>query len=131
MSNTFLHNILEDEVYMQQPLGYNKSCLHPDHVCKLQKSIYGLWQSLRAGLFSCEIFLISITFKESVSDQSLFIFSNEEIMAYFLVYVDDIVLTASSSEFVSTVIAKLGEEFAPKGPHNYFLGIHISDLGNA
>lgn len=35
-------------------------------------------------------------------------------MAYFLVYVDDIVLTSSSNDFITTLIAKLGAEFALK-----------------
>lgn len=53
-------------------------------------------------------------------------------MAYFLVYVDDIILTSSSNEFSSTVIAKLVTEFALKdlGPLSFFLGIHVTTLEN-
>lgn len=51
---------------------------------------------------------------------------------HFLVYVDDIVLTASSDDFISTIITKLGNEFALKdmGPLSFFLGrIHLTNLG--
>lgn len=51
---------------------------------------------------------------------------------YFLVYIDDIVLTSSLDTFVATVIEKLGAEFALKdlGALSYFLGIHLTTLEN-
>lgn len=101
-------------------------------MCKLWKAIYGLQQSPRAYLRRLRDFLVSIHFKESISDQSLFVFFENNIIAYFLVYIDDIILTSSSDNFVSMVIVKLGEEFALKdlGPLSFFLGIHITTLDN-
>lgn len=38
----------------------------------------------------------------------------DDITAYLLIYVDDIVLTSSSGSFIDSVIVKFGKEFAIK-----------------
>ncbi|GJX24793.1 ribonuclease H-like domain-containing protein [Tanacetum coccineum] len=43
VKNAFLHGDLSKTVYMHQPHGFRDSA-HPDHVCLLQRSLYGLKQ---------------------------------------------------------------------------------------
>jgi hypothetical protein len=47
VKSTFLNSVLEEEVYVRQPLGF-ESEKHPHRVYKLRKELYGLKQVPRA-----------------------------------------------------------------------------------
>jgi histone deacetylase 1/2 len=83
VQNAFLRDILEEGVYMRQPLGF-ESKAHPNFVCKLDKAIYGLKQAPRAWYSRLSTKLISLGFKSSKSDMSLFIYSKGGITTYML-----------------------------------------------
>ena len=67
-------------------------------------------------------------FQNSKCDTSLFIFRQGSDTDYLLLYVDDIILTCSSDDLRTRIIALLSSEFAMKdlGPLSYFLGISVS-----
>ncbi|WVZ57430.1 hypothetical protein U9M48_007816 [Paspalum notatum var. saurae] len=126
VQNAFLHGILEEEVYMKQPPGFeNKDT--PNYVCKLGKAIYGLKQAPRAWYSRLSSKLIELGFQASKSDASLFIYNKGSTMIYMLIYVDDIIVTSSSKEAVSALLMDLKGEFALKdlGNPNFFLGIEV------
>jgi len=64
---------------------------------------------------------------EAKSDTSLFIYQHGAETVYLLLYVDDIVLTASSESLLRRIIASLQQEFAMKnlGQLHHFLGVTV------
>lgn len=127
VKNAFLHGELREKVYMHQPLGYRDQN-HLDHVCLLCKSLYGPKQAPRTWYKQFANYVISHGFTNSKCDNSLFIYQKGSDMAYILLYVDDIILTASSNTLRLSIMGFLISEFAMKdlGPLNYFLGIAVS-----
>ncbi|GKC32452.1 ribonuclease H-like domain-containing protein [Tanacetum coccineum] len=95
VNNAFLHGDLSKTIYMHQPLGFRDSA-HPDYVCLLQMSLYGLKQAPRAWFQRFAAFITRVGFHHSRCDTSLFIYTQGTDTSYLLLYVDDIVLTASS-----------------------------------
>jgi len=71
---------------------------------------------------------VSLGFVETQSDTSLFSYHRGSDTAYLLLYVDDIVLTASFARFLQQIIAALQREFAmtDMGQLHHFLGISVT-----
>ncbi|KAK9057120.1 hypothetical protein SSX86_024487 [Deinandra increscens subsp. villosa] len=126
VNNAFLHGTLHEDVYMTQPPGYENSEF-PHHICKLKKSLYGLKQAPRAWYIELANFLLHFGFQKSLADASLFIYRKSDIVCYFMVYVDDIVLTGNDSAFLDKFINTLSNRFSIKdlGLLHHFLGIEV------
>jgi hypothetical protein len=126
VKNAFLHGELAERVYCQQPVGFVDKD-KPDHVCLLSKSLYGLKQAPRAWFQTFAGTLHTLGFLATGSDSSLFIYKHDNNVAYLLLYVDGIVLTASSTVLLQRIISHLSSTFAMKdlGPLHFFLGIQV------
>ncbi|GKA95166.1 ribonuclease H-like domain-containing protein [Tanacetum coccineum] len=105
VKNAFLHKDLSETVYMHQPLRFWDST-HPDYVCLLQCSFYGLKQAPRAWFQRFASYITRVGFHHSRCGSSLFIFHQRNDTAYLLLYVDDIVLTASSSDLLRMFLSQ-------------------------
>jgi hypothetical protein len=106
VKNAFLHGTLSETVYCSQPTGFVDSAF-PSHVYKLNKSLYGLKQAPRAWYSRFAAYLIKLGFVEAKCDTSLFIYRRGSDTVYLLLYVDDIVLTASSATLLRSTITAL------------------------
>ncbi|KAL4030573.1 hypothetical protein IC575_008819 [Cucumis melo] len=98
-------------------------------VCKLQKSLYGLKQSLRAWFDRFTTFVKSQGYSQGHSDHTLFTkASKTEKIAILIVYVDDIVLTGDDQTEISQLKQRMGDEFEIKDLENlkYFLGMEVA-----
>jgi hypothetical protein len=126
VKNAFLHGEISERLYCHQPARFVDAA-HPDHVCRLAKSLYGLKQAPRAWFDRLGSHLRSLGFTQTGSDSSLFVYNRDGTMAYLLVYVDDIILTASSMSLLRHIVDQLRSVFAIKdlGPLRFFLGVQV------
>jgi hypothetical protein len=113
VKNAFLHGTLSETVFCYQPTGFADSA-HPDLVYHLRKSLYGLKQAPRAWYSRFATYLTTLGFFEAKSDTSLFIFHRSSDTIYLLLYVDGIILTASSTVLLHRTTFALQREFAMK-----------------
>ncbi|KAI3514490.1 hypothetical protein L1887_12931 [Cichorium endivia] len=127
VKNAFLHGQLNETVFMEQPPGFVDSQF-PNYVCKLSKALYGLKQAPRAWFHRLSSFLLAYGFKCSRADTSLFVFSQQSVTMYLLVYVDDLILTGNNETLITAFTNRLNQEFAIKdlGDLSYFLGLEVS-----
>jgi histone deacetylase 1/2 len=134
VNNAFLNGTLEEEVYMQQPPGFEASdkTLDKTLVCKLNKAIYGLKQAPRAWFDKLKSALLQHGFQASRCDTSLFLLHTRSLNIMVLVYVDDIIITGNCATFITSLIKKLNVAFSLKqyGKLDYFLGIEVTHLPN-
>ena len=101
-------------------------------MCRLNKSLYGLKQAPRAWHNRFASHITSLGFVEAKADTSLFTCSRGADTAFLLLYVDDIVLTASSQSFLQRIIAALQREFSmtDMGALHHFLGVSVDRRGD-
>ncbi|CAI7761495.1 unnamed protein product [Closterium sp. NIES-53] len=111
ISTAFLNGILEEDVYMTQPPGYEDGT---GRVCKLKNSIHGLKQAPRCWYQKSAAVLEDMGFMTSSCDESLFL-------------MDDILLFSSSMKEIQKVQQQLMKNFKCKtlGEVKYYLEIHV------
>ena len=102
ISNAFLNGILEEEIYMQQPEGFEVGS--PGDVCKLDKSIYGLKQAGRVWNKTLHSVLVSMGFERIQSDYGVYIYLKDKTRIIMPVFVDDITLVGKDKEELKFVI---------------------------
>lgn len=130
INNAFLNGILTEDIYMQQPPGFQQTNQSSTIVCKLHKVIYRPKQAPRAWFHRLHEFLTSAEFIPSKADTSLFLKFTKTSTIFVLVYVDDILITGSSSEEIQALIRQLNNTFSLKdlGDLHYFLGIEVNPI---
>ena len=91
-----------------------------------------IWFKVGAWYQQFASYLLTIDFVCSKSDNSLFIYKTQHETAYLLLYVNDIVLTTSSTTLKSSLINALNREFdmTDLGPLSFFLGIAVTYTKN-
>ncbi|KAK1698924.1 hypothetical protein QYE76_015621 [Lolium multiflorum] len=108
-----LQGVLLECIYCKQPTVYVDADL-PDHVCLPLKSLYGLKLAPWTWHTCINDFLWQLGFVTTLSDTSMFVVQHGADMAYLLLSVDHIVLTASTPAFLCSIIDRLSVELKMK-----------------
>lgn len=91
----FLSGDLEEDVYMEQPQGFNDNS---GRVCKLCKALYGLKQASRAWYEKLDDFLTKLEFNQSTGDPNIYYKHDGHKITLVIIYVDDIIITGNDME---------------------------------
>jgi len=97
----------------------------------LNRSLYGLKQAPRAWYNRFASYILQLGFVEAKTGTLLFVYHQGGDTMYLLHYVDDIILTASSTLLLRHVISALKQEFSMKdlSELHQFLGMHVQRSG--
>ena len=71
IKTAFLNGVVEEEVYVEQPLGFETHD-RESHVCRLKKALYGLKQAPRTWYNRIDNFLSSLGFTKSKGDSKFY-----------------------------------------------------------
>jgi hypothetical protein len=90
VKSVFLNGELEEEVYIEQPEGFQLS-ENVDYVCKLKKALYGIKQAPRSWYSRLDKYLQQAGFRKGSADNNLYIKVTQDSILLIEVYVDDII----------------------------------------
>lgn len=127
VKSAFLHGVLAENVYIQQPKGYVISG-EEDKVYKLHKALYGLKQAPRAWFSRIEDYFIKEGFVKSQNEETLFLKTNKLGNVLFVsVYVDDLIYTRDEVSMMRDFKKSMEKKFdmTDLGKMRYFLGIEV------
>ncbi|GKB12990.1 retrotransposon protein, putative, ty1-copia subclass [Tanacetum coccineum] len=126
VKTAFLNGHLSEDVYMVQPEGFVDP-KHPNKVCKLQCSIYGLKQASRSWNKSFDEEIKKIGFTQNPNESCVYLKASWSNVAFLVLYVNDILLMGSSVTMLKEVKSCLCKCFSMKdlGKAAYILRIKI------
>lgn len=124
VKTAFLYGDLKENVYMQQPVGFEDGS---NKVCKLIKSLYGLKQASRCWNEKFTYFIKKFEFKVCESDPCVFVRKVGEDTIILAIYVDDGLVAAANEVVIKPLIDYLNEHFEIKTAiANHYLGFEVN-----
>ena len=128
VKTTFIHGDLEEEIYMQQPQGYEVKG-KDNLVYRLKKSLYGLKQAPRQWYLKFDKFMTEQGYDRCHSNHCVYFkrLDNERYII-LLLYVDDMLVAGSNMKDINVLKRKLANSFAMKdlGAAKQILGMRIT-----
>eukprot|EP00253_Pinus_taeda_P030765 PITA_30765 len=131
VKSAFLNGVLNEEVYIAQPLGYEKK--DQEHkVCRLNKALYGLKQVPRAWYSRIDFYLLQNEFDKCEAEPTVYIKEIDGKILIVVLYVDDVIFTGNDDYLIKNFKSVIKEEFemTDMGLLRYFLGIEVDQNEN-
>eukprot|EP00253_Pinus_taeda_P022978 PITA_22978 len=131
MKLAFLNGLLMEEVYIEQPLGYEKK--GQEHkVCRLKKALYGLKQAPRAWYNMMDFYLHENGFEKCEGEPTLYIKEKDGKILIVVLYVDDVIFIGNDDHLIENFKTVMKEKFEMTGMGllRYFLGIEVDQNEN-
>eukprot|EP00253_Pinus_taeda_P008847 PITA_08847 len=128
VKRAFLHGDLEEEIYMQQPQGYEvkgKEKL----MCRFKKRLYGLKQAPRQWYLKFDKFMSEQCYTRCHSDHCAYLKKqNDGSYIILLLYVDNMLVAGYNIQEINVLKRKLANSFAMKdlGAAKQILGMRIT-----
>ena len=130
VKSAFLNGELDEEIFMKQPEGFIDQD-HPQKVCRLNSSLYGLKQSARCWNLVIDSYLKSKNFVQNTADPCIYyryeVIDNNEIIVLIAVYVDDSIICSNRIAVLNAEKRHLSERFEmdDRGEIHYILGMSV------
>ena len=124
VKTAFLYGLVEETVYIQQPLGLEDQSAGLDKVCKLNQALYGLKQAPRVWYNTLSKYLQELGFKPLDANASVF-YKKGVIIA---IYIDDLFITKKDRKEINTLKKALNNRFkiSDLGLVNFYLGMTVT-----
>ncbi|VVA34051.1 Hypothetical predicted protein, partial [Prunus dulcis] len=127
VKSEFLHGNLQEEVYIDQPPGYERKGKE-EKVFKLKKALYGLKQAPRAWYSRIDAHFAKLGFHKCPFEHTLYVKTEEEGKILMVcLYVDDLIFTGSDAKMFDEFKKSMMMEFemTDLGLMHYFLGLEV------
>lgn len=109
LSNVFLHDDIQEDIYMSPPQGMLPS--YDKRVCKLKKFFNCLKQTNRNQYQKFTIALVNFGYTQSHLDYTLFFQSKDSSFTCLLIYVDDLIKYGNIEDQVQELKSYLHTHF--------------------
>ena len=106
---TFLNGIIEEEVYIEQPEGF-EIFSSKSHVCRLKRALYGLNQAPDTWYTQIDSYYTRLGFTKSEADANLYQIVVEGKLLIIFFYVYDLILIGDE-QLIHSYKKDLAREF--------------------
>ena len=129
VKSAFLNGILKEEVYVEQPPGYEVAG-EENKVYRLKRALYGLKQAPRAWYSRIDSYLMSNGFSKSDGEPTLYIKVANENVLIVVLYVDDLIFIGNDKALIGEFKEAMKNEFemTDLGLLKYFIGIEVKQM---